>query len=270
MKSISIANLAKKYNIKAKKELGQNFIFDQNITDKMLSNIKDIANKHVIEIGPGTGALTCSILNKNPKKYTAIEFDQDFMPLLNEIFRHFPDVDKEIMQADALNFNFSNFDKFSIIANLPYNIATPLIFKWLEIANQVDSITIMIQKEVAERIAAKPRTKAYGRLSVMCQLFCEVKSNFIVKPESFNPPPKIDSTVITLTPKYNFELLPYIADISKIVKLAFSQRRKMLRSVLKESCDDIEKMLYSINIAPTSRAEELNIIDFINLYKKLS
>ena len=263
----STKDLAKKYDLFAKRSLGQNFLFDHKITDKIANSADITENDNILEIGPGPAGLTRSILNQSPKKLITIEQDQRVMPILEEIKQYYPDK-LEILNADALETpikNLFNGEKFKIIANLPYNIGTELVFRWLDDINLIDSMTILLQKEVVQRIVAKSGSKKYGRLSVMINFQCFTKTLFDIAAGSFVPAPKVTSSLVQITPREHI-----IADIdlkilSKLCACAFNQRRKMLRSSLKSFANDVESLLKACNIDSSLRAEQLELEDFAKL-----
>jgi 16S rRNA (adenine1518-N6/adenine1519-N6)-dimethyltransferase len=266
MTLVSTKDLAKKYQLMAKRSLGQNFLFDYKITDKIANKAGDLEGCNVVEIGPGPGGLTRSILKHNPKKLIVIEQDARVMPLLEEIKTHFPIL--EIMQGDALNTDISdlfNGESFKIVANLPYNIGTELVFRWLENYQNIESMTLLLQKEVVQRIVSSPNSKKYGRLAVMINFFCDTKSLFDIAPGSFVPAPKVTSSLVQITPKSKpvADIDPKI--LSKICATAFNQRRKMLRSALKPLAINVEDLLKRCNIDSTLRAEQLSLEDFAKL-----
>jgi 16S rRNA (adenine1518-N6/adenine1519-N6)-dimethyltransferase len=281
-KLLSTSKLVNKYNLRAKKSLGQNFIFDKNFTDKIVKSADHkkagfLADSEILEIGPGPGSLTRSILDSSAKKLIVIEKDQRLLPLLEELKNFYGDK-LEVINDDALVIIEEKiFAKpFKIIANLPYNIATPLIIKWLKIiynqSNLIKSITIMLQKEVAERIVAKQGDKEYGRLAVMINFLCSSKILFTVNKSVFNPPPKVTSAIIELIPHQERLFNANFDALERIVQAAFSQRRKMIRSSLKEillknSNDDlnIDQKLQLLNIDPEKRAENLEIAEFCKI-----
>jgi 16S rRNA (adenine1518-N6/adenine1519-N6)-dimethyltransferase len=274
------SELINKYDLRAKKSLGQNFILDKNFTDKIVRSANHqeaglLSNALILEIGPGPGSLTRSILDHDIKKLIVVEKDARLLPLLTE----FKDIYGEkiaIINDDALKIDETQiFDQpFKIIANLPYNVATPLIIKWLKIIKQypgfIQSITIMLQKEVAERIVAKKNDQEYGRLAVMVNFLCQSKILFNVNAAVFSPPPKITSAIIELIPRYrplcdiDFELM------EKVVQAAFLQRRKMIKSPLKEILlknhhdqnSTSDQILKNLGIDPNLRAENLTIEEF--------
>lgn len=266
----STKDLARKHNLIAKKSLGQNFLFDYKITDKIANQSLPIENHNILEIGPGPGGLTRSILKHNPKKLIVIEQDLRVIPLLEEIAKHYPNL--EIIQGDALkvdpNIVFSG-QKFKIIANLPYNVGTQLVFKWLENLENIISMTLLLQKEVVQRIVAPMGNKKYGRLAVMINFFCQTKSLFDIAPGSFVPAPKVTSSLVQIIPRKKPIAEVNYNNLSKVCAIAFNQRRKMLRSSLKQIFINIEEVLQKCDIDPTLRAEQLTLEDFAKLSKFL-
>lgn len=255
----TIAKLAAKYDIRPMKKYGQNFIYDASLCDKIVrfSNINQ--DDSVLEIGPGAGGLTRSILKMNPVKLFVIETDTRCKALLEELQSYDPKL--HILFADALQVKISdilseNNDKISIIANLPYNIGCKLLTNWLNEIEYIKDMTLMFQKEVAERIIAPSGSKSYGRLSIICQVMCETMKCFDVSPDAFYPKPKIWSSIIQLKPKTARPDRDTLHALSKITALAFSARRKMLKSSLK-GLDNIDNILASLNIDSTLRAENL-------------
>ena len=263
----SLRSVIDKFALNPKKNLGQNFLLDQNITDKIVrySGIK--AGDEVLEIGPGPGGLTRSILAINPSKLTVIEQDSRCIAALEELKELYPQL--IIINDDALKIKESEVisAKTKIIANLPYNIGTVLLTKWLDNVSYYSSLTLMFQKEVAQRIVALPRSKDYGRLSVICQLLCDVELHFDLKPEVFFPAPKVTSTVISLYPKSIIPSLEVIKAVQLVCKVLFNQRRKMLRSTLKQVHADMDSLINGSDVSLTQRPEELSINDFIIIAK---
>jgi 16S rRNA (adenine1518-N6/adenine1519-N6)-dimethyltransferase len=266
----STSQLVKKYGLDAKKSLGQNFIFDKNFTDKIVATCGDLSNSTVLEIGAGPGSLTRSILDANVKKLVVIEKDRRCLKILEEIKNYYGNR-LEIINDDAIKIDekklFTNQGKIKIISNLPYNIGTVLLIKWLKISEIIESLTIMLQKEVVERIVAKPNQKKYGRLSVMIGSICESKMLFSVNPSIFTPPPKVDSAIVEIIPydhkKFEIDFFAF----EKVVACAFNQRRKMIKSCLKQILKEAEKKLIEIKINPNLRAENLTIEDFYKITK---
>lgn len=258
------------FGLDAQKSLGQNFLLDQNITDKIVRQCGDISNLHIIEIGPGPGGLTRSLLRYNAKKITAIEFDRRAVEALSSL-QSISEGRLEIVHGDALSTDIISLSMKprAVVANLPYNIATPLLIKWLrEIRNDKDSyqfMTLMFQKEVAQRMCAMPSSKVYGRLSVVTQWLCSGKILFDLPARAFTPSPKVTSSVIRLIPREIGPDEPPFDIIEKITGAAFQQRRKMIRSSLSEYVH----LLGPLGIEPSLRAENLKINDYINLGKSL-
>lgn len=267
----SLREIVEKYGINARKQLGQNFIFDLNLTDKIARTAGNLTGKTILEIGPGPGGLTRSILSLNPEKLIAAEMDKKCLEAL-EILKNAYSDKIILIEGDALRIDeneikqkYSSQNKIKIIANLPYNIATELLFKWLDKLELFESFTLMFQKEVAERIAAKPGNKAYGRVSVMAQWLCDSRKEFDVSPSAFFPPPKVTSSIVTLIPR---EKPLYPADkttLEKILKAVFGQRRKMLRGSMKRLIKNPEEILKQAGIDETKRPEDLEIKDFCAL-----
>lgn len=261
------------YGLLARKSLGQHFLLDINLTRRIARAAGDLSDATVIEIGPGPGGLTRGLLLEGAARVIAIERDERCVRALADLAAAFPGK-LDIVAGDALEIDCCALarrtkGRVMVVANLPYNIATPLILSWLRDARAFSSLTLMLQKEVAERLAGAPRTKAYGRLSVMCQWRCEVKTLFDVPARAFTPPPKVTSTVLRLVPraKPQGEADPEI--LEKVVAAAFGQRRKMLRAALKslagEKGTDGAVLALAAGIVPTARAEELGVEQFCAL-----
>jgi 16S rRNA (adenine1518-N6/adenine1519-N6)-dimethyltransferase len=259
----SLKTVINKFDLAPKKSLGQNFLLDQNITDKIVRMAALKAGDEVLEIGPGPGGLTRSILASNPSKLIVIEQDSRCIKALEELQQHYPQL--TIINTDALAIQETELvsKNTKIIANLPYNIGTVLLCKWLDNIEYYASLTLMFQKEVAERIVAQPRTKDYGRLSVIAQLLCNIDLHFDLKPEVFFPPPKVTSTVTSLYPKAILPETNLVKAVQHICKLLFNQRRKMLRSTLKQVYPDIDALISGSDINLTQRPEELSIEEFV-------
>lgn len=254
----SIAKLAAKHGIVPLKKLGQNFIFDETLCDKIVkaSGLQD--GNIALEIGPGPAGLTRSILKASSGKLTVIEMDARCIPLLEEIKTVYPNL--IIKQADALKVSLSEIvtdKKITIISNLPYNIGSVLLTSWLLQSEKINSMTLMLQKEVVDRIIAKAGTKSYGRLSIICQIVCKITKCFDVSPKAFYPEPKIWSSVVRLEPKENVPNLQLLTKIEQITNLAFSGRRKMIKSSLKALSPDINTRLEKLSIKESLRAEDL-------------
>jgi 16S rRNA (adenine1518-N6/adenine1519-N6)-dimethyltransferase len=281
----STAELVKKYQLDSKKSLGQNFIFDKNFTDKIvrstLGNASDLSDYEILEIGGGPGSLSRSILDAGAKKLIIIEKDRRCILALQELKNFYGDR-MEIIEGDALeiidddnlqgNFNKLFGDKkFKIIANLPYNIGTPLLFKFLSFRKQIISMHLMLQKEVVQRIVAKTNEDHYGRIAVMVNFLCISKMLFTVDKNVFTPPPKITSAIVEIIPRSEIDEKVDLKKLQKVVAFAFNQRRKMIKSALKNVFfENTIAILESCNINPQDRAEQLSIEDFCNLAKKLN
>lgn len=249
------------YNLLPKKSLGQNFLLDENITHKVAVAAGDLKGRRIIEIGPGPGGLTRAILDLGSTEVTAIEMD----PKCIEALKDLNEDRLTILHQDAMKVDYaallSQEKPTKIIANLPYNIGTELLFKWLPLIDKIESLTLMFQKEVADRIVANPSTKDYGRLSIMVQWLATAKKAFDLPPHVFTPPPKVTSSVVHIIPK-NQPLTVEFSNMESLVKQAFSQRRKMLKSTLKHLSAEI---FHHTGIDPTRRAETLSVEEFICL-----
>ena len=247
--------------IKAKKSLGQNFLIDREVLEKIVS-ITDITNKEVLEIGPGSGNLTTYILKKKPKKLYVVEKDDDLAILLKEKF----DTEIEIINDDILKVSESTISdqKLSVFGNLPYNISTEILSKWiLNIGSNFwfDSLVLMFQKEVADRIISEFNNSNYGRLSILSSWKLNVKKILDIKPQSFSPRPKIDSSLLLFTPKENFFELKDPKNLEKITRIFFSQRRKMLKKPFNQVFDNgkevAEKFGIDLNLRPQNLEPEV-------------
>jgi len=260
---LSLRDTVEKYDLLAKKSLGQNFLLDMNITDKIIRSSLDAQNKNdfsgqcVYEIGPGPGGLTRAILKANPDKLTVIEMDSRCIQIMNELRDVYGDK-MQIVEGDALKYPFDEASSLpkNIVSNLPYNISVPLLLNWLKNMNQFNSLTLMFQKEVAERITAEPNNKNYGRISIVAQLTCKIKTLFNLNPNCFVPAPKIWSTVLLFQPLSQIPDIETLNKVEKLTELAFGQRRKMLRQSLK-SIPDLINLCEKAGIDTTARAENL-------------
>ena len=247
--------------IKAKKSLGQNFLIDREVLEKIVS-ITDIANKEVLEIGPGSGNLTTYILKQKPKKLYVVEKDDDLAILLKEKF----DAEIKIINDDILKISESKISeqKLSVFGNLPYNISTEILSKWiLNIGSNFwfESLVLMFQKEVADRIISEFNSSKYGRLSILSSWKLNVKKIIDIKPQSFSPRPKIDSSLLLFTPKENFFELKDPKNLEKITRIFFSQRRKMLKKpfnqVFNNGKEVAEKFGIDLNLRPQNLEPEV-------------
>ena len=264
----TIQETLKKNKVKINKALGQNFLFDLNLTDKIVKQTKPLAST-IIEIGSGQGSLTRSILKNKSAIVFAIDKDIQSEKMLSELKIIYKDR-LNIIIDDALHYPIWNLGKAprQVIANLPYNVGTKMLITWLKYIQNFDLLTLMFQKEVAERIVAKPGSKNYGRLSILTNWLTESSKLFDIPSEAFIPKPKVKSSVIQLKPlskplyDVSFESLEWITHI------AFSQKRKMLKTSLKKI--NGEKVLRDLNISPNLRPENLSVIDFCKIAKKFN
>ncbi len=254
------------HGLMAKKSLGQHFLLDGAITDTIVRYAGDIKNCNVIEIGPGPGGLTRSLLKAGAKKLFVIEKDERCIAVMKEL-KEIAGDRLEIITGDALDIDLIKEvpSPRKIVANLPYNAGTAMLIQWMEAvythgAGAFESLTLMFQKEVAQRIVAAPGGKDYGRLSVLSQWLCECRYDFELPPEAFTPPPKVSSAVITLTPRAR-PLFDVDKDVlEKILAKAFGQRRKMLRQALKGLSVPADVLLKEAGIDGTLRAEQLDVL----------
>lgn len=262
----SLKRILKKYNLKAKKRFGQNFLHDKNIINQIVKS-SSCNERFIVEVGPGPGLLTNAILEKKIKKVLAIETDKTFLPILEELKEKHPKKFEFIIN-DALKVDLDKLisEKYSVISNLPYNISVPFIISLLIKEQPVkwEKLTLTVQKEVADRMMAKINTKQYGRLSVLTQWRCKIKKICEIKPSCFIPPPKVISTVISIEPKNNI-LTPSVENFQKIVSYAFGFRRKTLKKSLSKLEIDINKLADFCEIDLSLRAQNLSVDDYINL-----
>ncbi len=251
-----------KYGLNAKKSLGQNFLLDLNLTMRIAQAAGPLEGYDVIEVGPGPGGLTRALLSAGARHVHAIERDPRCILAAQDIEQAAPGR-LSIIEADALKVDVASLGQGprKIIANLPYNVATPLLLNWLRDATQFESMTLMFQREVADRLCAVPKTKAYGRLSIIAQWLCEVEPQFNVSPKAFTPPPKVTSTIVTLRPRAEPLAPASRPALEAVTAAAFGQRRKMLRVSLKPLKLDLE----SLGIEPTLRAEDLPVEAFCTM-----
>ena len=248
----------------AKRRFGQHFLIDKMVIDDIVALIGPKIGEHFVEIGPGAGALTVPLLATGVA-LDVVEIDRD---LVGELKKRFHDAETlTIHQAEALSFDFENVvasgQKIRLVGNLPYNISTPVLFRMLEFKDHISDMTFMLQREVVARLAAKPGTKDYGRLSVMTQCQCQVESHFIVPPSSFEPPPQVYSSIVSLRPKPWPGTLADLRWLEKLVAIAFAQRRKILRNTLGTIIPSQE--LAKHDISESARAEQVSTEQFLQL-----
>ena len=255
--------------IKAKKSLGQNFLIDQNIINKILL-ISDIKNKSVLEVGPGTGNLTSHIIKKNPKKFFVIEKDEDLVLKLSNDFK-----DKiKIINDDVLNVNEKNIDddKLVVFGNLPYNISTEILCKWILNLDKKNfwfsCLILMFQKEVADRIISNFDTSKYGRLSILSHWKLDIEKICDVKPSSFLPKPKVDSSLLFFKPKINFFKIENPKNLEIITRVFFSQRRKMLKKPFNQLFNGNKDIIKKLNIDLNLRPQNLDLETYYKLTKE--
>ncbi|MFK7753103.1 MAG: 16S rRNA (adenine(1518)-N(6)/adenine(1519)-N(6))-dimethyltransferase RsmA [Sedimentitalea sp.] len=269
-----LRNVIADHQLSARKSLGQNFLLDLNLTAKIARQVGDLSACDVLEIGPGPGGLTRGLLAEGARHVLAVEKDERCLPALNDIAKVYPGR-LSIKHGDALQG--SPWDQLTppirVAANLPYNIGTELLVRWLTPPVWPPvwlSLTLMFQREVAERIIARPGNKAYGRLAVLAQWRSEARIVMSLPPEAFTPPPKVSSAVVHVTAlaEPRFPADPEI--LSRVVATAFNQRRKMLRSALKPLAADIEDRLRVAGLSPTERAEQIPLEGFCALARTFS
>ncbi len=258
------------YQHRARKRFGQNFLHDAGIIHRILRAIHARPDQHLLEIGPGQGAITEGLLGSGAR-LDVIELDQDLIPLLKMRFGLDPKF--TLHQGDALKFDFASLveggEKLRVVGNLPYNISTPLIFHLLDHAAVIEDMHFMLQKEVVERMAAGPGGGDWGRLSIMVQYHCRVEHLFNVGPGAFNPPPKVDSAIVRLVPH---AVLPHPAKdhrlLERVVREAFNQRRKTLRNTLKNLLD--AQAIEAAGVDGSLRPEQLDLAAFVRLADQLA
>lgn len=257
-----LRDVIRRYGLDARRSLGQHFLLDQNLTDRVVRAAGRLDGCSVIEIGPGPGGLTRSLVAARPAKLVAIEKDARCAAAVRELADALPGR-LDVVEADALDLDVRQLAPAprKIVANLPYNIATPLLIGWLRMAGDFAGFTLMLQREVAQRLAASAGTPAYGRLTVFAQWLCEVEYQFAVDRRAFVPPPRVTSAVVNLTPRPHPLALAEERALEAVTRAAFGQRRKMLRSSLRPLGIDAA----AAGIDPTRRAEQLSVAEFCAL-----
>ena len=253
-----------RHGLAARHSLGQHFLLDANLTDRIVRHAGDLAGRHVIEVGPGPGGLTRSLLASAAASVTAIELDRRAIGALGELAAA-TGPRLRVIEGDAMGIEPVSLvaSPRQVIANLPYNVASPLLIRWLRRAASFERLTLMFQQEVAERICAAVDTAAYGRLSVLAQWTCEARIVMRLPPDAFTPPPKVASAVVSLTPRPKQPAAGRFAAMEALTAAAFGQRRKMLRGSLRALGG--EALLARASIAPERRAETLSVAEFDRL-----
>ena len=253
-----------RHGLAARHSLGQHFLLDGNLTDRIVREAGDLTGRHVIEVGSGPGGLTRSLLGSAAASITAIELDRRAIGAVTELAA-LAGGRLRVIEGDALTVDAASLvpEPRQIIANLPYNIASPLLVGWLRHAASFERLTLMFQQEVAERICAEPNTSAYGRLSVLTQWTCTARIVMRLPPEAFTPPPKVSSAVVSLTPHPVQPDPALFSRMEALTAAAFGQRRKMLRGSLRGLGG--EALLARAGIAPERRAETLSVAEFDRL-----
>ncbi|MFZ4808665.1 MAG: 16S rRNA (adenine(1518)-N(6)/adenine(1519)-N(6))-dimethyltransferase RsmA [Hyphomicrobiaceae bacterium] len=267
-----LRDVIREHGLSAKKSLGQNFILDLNLTRKIARLAGPLAGRTVVEVGPGPGGLTRGLLMEGAGRVVAIERDERCLAALAEVAAAYPgrlDVHAgDALEADWTALLGSASSRATIAANLPYSVATRLLIGWLETEPWppwFDRMVLMFQREVADRIAAQPGTKAYGRLSVISQWRCEVRLALALKPEAFTPPPKVASAVVEFVPRAVLDPLCTVKTLGRVTAAAFGQRRKMLRQSLRQLSADPEQLIAAAGLEPEMRAEQVPVAAFAKL-----
>jgi len=255
--------------IKAKKSLGQNFLFDKNIL-KIIIDCAEIKDKPILEIGPGTGNLTIEIIKKKPKKFLLIEKDKTLLSLLKKKYSE----EITYIHEDVLDINENSLskEKLTVFGNLPYNISTEILTKWILNLNSkiwFDKLILMFQKEVADRIISKSNTSTYGRLSIICNWKLNIKKIIDIKPNCFWPKPKVDSSLLVFTPKKKFFKLESPKTIEYITKVFFNQRRKKIKKPFNQLFNNANQIAEGLNIDLNLRPQNLNHQDYYSIAKEL-
>ncbi|SJZ41984.1 dimethyladenosine transferase [Enhydrobacter aerosaccus] len=254
------------HGLDARKRFGQHFLLDLNLTRRIARAAAPLDQGTVIEVGPGPGGLTRALLLEGAARVVAIEVDPRAIDALREL-QTASAGRLHLIEGDALSIDPATLGPAPrrIVANLPYNVSTPLLVRWLHAASDITDMVLMFQKEVVDRLAAAPRTKDYGRLSVLAQHVCEVRRLFDIPASAFVPPPKVTSSVAHLTPRPADQRLADLGPLEKVTAAAFGQRRKMLRGSLLGVFPNPVPVLEKLGLQPTARAEELSVADFVRL-----
>ncbi|MDR2682094.1 MAG: 16S rRNA (adenine(1518)-N(6)/adenine(1519)-N(6))-dimethyltransferase RsmA [Holosporaceae bacterium] len=268
MREISAKWIFEQYYRRTAKKFGQNFLFDARINNKIVSAVGDLQNKIVVEVGPGPGGLTLEILKRDIQKLYLVEYDAHWVSVWRELKPQFGEK-LEIIERDALHFNLSDVAPNVVISNLPYNISTQLLFRWLPHFDLCEKFLLMFQKEVADRLGAIPSTKAYGRLSVLVQWKSKVRKIFDLEPGSFFPSPKVKSSVLQFSPfaKNDCECYENFECFSQMLQDLFAHRRKIVQGPLKKYFENPSEILHDLGYDINARAEQIAVTDFIKMCK---
>jgi 16S rRNA (adenine1518-N6/adenine1519-N6)-dimethyltransferase len=269
-----LRDVIERHDLRARKSLGQNFLLDLNLTAKIARQAGDLSACDVLEIGPGPGGLTRGLLSEGARKVLAIEKDARCLPALQEIADAYPNR-LHVIEGNALNIDplAHLTPPIRVASNLPYNVGTELLIRWLTPKQWPpfwQSLTLMFQREVAQRITADVGDKAYGRLAILSQWRCDARIVVSLPPEAFSPPPKVTSAVVHLSMLPEPRFPADFKTLERVVAAAFNQRRKMLRSSLKSVSPEIEDMLHAAGIKPTERAEQVSLEEFCALAREVA
>ncbi|MDR0555971.1 MAG: 16S rRNA (adenine(1518)-N(6)/adenine(1519)-N(6))-dimethyltransferase RsmA [Holosporaceae bacterium] len=259
---ISARKIFSEFPQKTKKKFGQHFLFDERVNRRIVEEGGDLTDKVVVEVGPGTGGLTLEILGQSIKKLYVVEIDPHWSTVWKDLSTYF-EGRLEVVEQNALDFDFQSIQPQILIANLPYNISTALLRKWIMDAHSYERLILMFQKEVADRLCARPSTKAYGRLSVLTQWRLRVKKAFDIEPGSFFPPPRVKSSVLTLMPYPEEQLMVNFYPFSELLTIAFSHRRKSVLKSLTVAFPDAKQILQSLGYNSSVRAENISVTDYV-------
>jgi 16S rRNA (adenine1518-N6/adenine1519-N6)-dimethyltransferase len=255
-----------RFGLRADKRLGQHFILDRNLLARIAAAAGDLRGRVVLEVGPGPGGLTRALLEAGAARVIAVERDARCVAALEELGAA-AGSRLRVVEADALTLDLAALaePRLSIVANLPYNVGTALLLQWLDQLGRIEGMTLMFQREVAERLIARPGGRDYGRLSVLAQWLCEIRLVMHLPPRAFVPPPKVASSLVQLTPRATPLAPADKTSLEQVLAAAFGQRRKMLRASLKRLTPEPERLLAAAEIPPTARAEQIDIAGFCRL-----
>jgi 16S rRNA (adenine1518-N6/adenine1519-N6)-dimethyltransferase len=261
-----LREVIERFGLRADKRLGQHFLLDANLLRRIVTAAGDLRGRTVLEVGPGPGGLTRALLASPAARVIAIERDPRCLAALAELAETAGGRLK-LIEADALTVDLADLatERLTVVANLPYNVGTPLLVRWLDRIDRLDGLTLMFQREVAARIVAPPGSRTYGRLSVMVQWLCEARCPLHLPARAFVPPPKVASSLVQLTPRPKPLWPADKAVLERVVGAAFQQRRKMLRTSLKSLTDRPDALLEAAAVPPTARAEQIDVAGFCRL-----